>query len=167
VTREPALDMRPTRRGMLTGAGAACLAGTLAACGQAGGTAASATTSWKKSSGSETSPASTRSGSAGSGSAGSGETELANVSAIPEGGGMVITSAKVVVTQPASGDYKAFTAICTHEQCLVDQVADGTINCPCHGSKFSVTDGAVVNGPATEPLAEKTIKVSSGKIYLA
>ena len=42
--------------------------------------------------------------------------------------------------------------MCTHRGCLVATVADGTINCTCHGSKFSIDDGSVVNGPATSPL---------------
>jgi Rieske Fe-S protein len=88
------------------------------------------------------------------------------VAEVPEGGGKVISSAKVVVTQPTSGEYKAFTAVCTHMQCLVDQVADGTIDCPCHGSKFSIKDGSVVAGPAPSPLAAESIKVSGDKIYL-
>jgi Rieske Fe-S protein len=171
VTRESAREIRPTRRGMLTGAGVACLAGTLAACGQSSGTtaAASATTGWKKSSGAKAdsgSKAKTGTGSDAS-SATAGETELASVTEIPEGGGLIFKSLKVVVTQPSAGEYKAFSAICTHEQCTVDQVVDGTIDCPCHGSKFSITDGAVEAGPAPSPLPEKTIKVTSDKIYLA
>ena len=65
------------------------------------------------------------------------------------------------------GEFKAFTAICTHQGCTVDEVADGTINCPCHGSKFKISDGSVAGGPASEPLEEKKIKVSDGKITLA
>jgi nitrite reductase/ring-hydroxylating ferredoxin subunit len=169
VTREPSRDARPTRRGMLAGAGAACLAGTLAACGTGGGAqaVATATSGWKKSSGSGSSDTHTSTGTSGGGGDTSGLTELASASDIPEGGGMIFQSAKVVVTQPTAGEYKAFSAICTHEQCIVDQVADGTIDCPCHGSKFSITDGAVETGPAPSPLPTESIKVSDGKVYLA
>ncbi|MFI7068358.1 transglycosylase domain-containing protein [Kribbella sp. NPDC050124] len=35
----------------------------------------------------------------------------------------------------------------------------GTINCNCHGSRFNISDGSVVNGPATQPLPAKPIAV--------
>jgi len=107
-------------------------------------------------------------GSAASGSSTGGHsgTLLGSAADIPVGGGVVFTSAQVVVTQPAKGAFKAFSAVCTHVGCLCNQVADGTINCPCHGSKFKITNGAVVTGPASAPLPAKTIKVTGGKVYL-
>ncbi|MGV9421931.1 Rieske (2Fe-2S) protein [Streptomyces sp. NPDC003674] len=104
-------------------------------------------------------------GSAGSSPSPSGRT-LASTSDIPEGGGKVFKEQKVVVTQPSKGDFKAFSAICTHEGCTVSAVADGTIDCPCHGSRFRITDGSVANGPATRPLPAETIKVEGNSIRL-
>ena len=79
---------------------------------------------------------------------------------------MVFTDAKVVVTQPTKGVFKGFSAVCTHVGCLCNQVADGTIDCPCHGSKFTITTGAVVAGPAPSPLPAAPITVTDGKILL-
>jgi Rieske Fe-S protein len=86
---------------------------------------------------------------------------------IPVGGGKVFMSHKVVVTQPTKGVFKAFSAVCTHVGCVCNQVANGTINCPCHGSEFKIATGAVVTGPAPAPLPAQLIKVSDGKIFLA
>ena len=72
--------------------------------------------------------------------------------AIPVGGGKVFGDQQVVVTQPTAGQFKAFTSICTHMGCPVAEVADGTINCHCHGSRFDIATGEVKQGPATRPL---------------
>jgi Rieske Fe-S protein len=147
-----------TRRAALAGLGLAGLAGLAATLTACGGPAAS------DSAGS--SPGGGPDGSAAGGGA-AGGTVLGPASDVPVGGGKVFTAAQVVVTQPSAGEYKAFTAVCTHAMCFVDQVANGTIDCPCHGSKFSAKDGSVVTGPASSPLPSKSISVASGQIALA
>ena len=129
-----------SRRGVLIGAGAVGAGIVLVACG--GKESAS---SGSQSSGSETTAAAANS---------------VKTADIPVGGGVVLKEAKVVVTQPKAGEFKAFSAVCTHKQCTVSKVADGTIDCPCHGSEFSAVDGSVVKGPAEKPLAPKTVAVS-------
>jgi Rieske Fe-S protein len=93
-------------------------------------------------------------------------TVLGAASEIPVGGGKIYTAAKVVVTQPARGQYRAFSAVCTHVGCVVSEVAKGTIDCPCHGSEFKITTGAVVTGPAPAPLPKKQIKIENGMVVL-
>jgi Rieske Fe-S protein len=90
---------------------------------------------------------------------------LAATAQVPDGGGKIIDGKNIVITQPESGSFKAFSAICTHEGCIVNNVSNGTINCPCHGSKFSIKDGSVVNGPAPSPLAAIAIKVEGTSIF--
>jgi Rieske Fe-S protein len=86
---------------------------------------------------------------------------------IPVGGGKVFPDQKIVVTQPTSGDFKAFSAVCTHQGCIVADVSGGTINCSCHGSAFDVTTGAVTRGPATSPLPEKKVSISGNGITVS
>jgi Rieske Fe-S protein len=85
---------------------------------------------------------------------------------VPVGGGVVLTKKKVVVTQPTKGAFKCFTAVCTHQGCLVANVSD-TINCSCHGSRYSIADGSVVGGPAPSALAELPIVVEGDDLTLA
>lgn len=91
---------------------------------------------------------------------------LATKSQIPVGGGKVLKPQNVVVTQPSSGEFKAFTAVCTHQGCVVARVAGGEIQCDCHGSRFSIVDGRVTNGPATRTLPSEKITIRGDDIVL-
>jgi Rieske Fe-S protein len=105
------------------------------------------------------------SGSSGSGG-GSGPAVLGKTADIPVGGGVIYTAQQVVVTQPTAGTFKGFSSTCTHLGCTVNKVADGLIQCPCHGSKYSVTDGSVKAGPAPKPLPAENISVKGGQVVL-
>ena len=183
---------RPTRRGVLLGASLAGLGGALAGCSTApvpyGASEAGVVDQNSQDPGAMTSSGAmsgsgTMSGSGGgrpaspaTGKAGKPEkgamgpkvtgTVLGAASEIPVGGGKIFTAAKVVVTQPVRGQYQGFSAVCTHVGCILSEVTNGTIDCPCHGSEFKITTGAVVTGPAPKALPKKQIKIIDGKVVL-
>lgn len=86
---------------------------------------------------------------------------------VPVGGGVVLTDARFVVTQPTPGVYKAFDRTCTHMDCPVKKVEGGGIVCACHGSRFALEDGSVLAGPATRPLTPRTVTVRGDVLDLA
>ena len=90
---------------------------------------------------------------------------LVAVDDVPVGGGVVLGKDRIVVTRPAADDLRAFSAVCTHQGCTVDAVADGTIQCPCHGSRFDATTGAVRHGPAARALPQVAVVVREGKVF--
>lgn len=83
---------------------------------------------------------------------------------VPVGSGVI--TGEVVVTQPVAGDYQGFSAICTHTGCLLNEVVNGRIHCPCHGSRFSL-DGAVISGPAERPLQPIDVRVQGDSVVRA
>ena len=95
---------------------------------------------------------------------------LTATSEVEVGGGVILADQGVVVTQPSSGEFKGFSATCTHQGCTVSSVSDGTINCACHGSRFSIEDGSVVQAAtgltpdAQAPLPEVPIVVDGDSI---
>ncbi|MGW8397876.1 Rieske (2Fe-2S) protein [Streptomyces lydicus] len=147
------------RRAVVAAVGAAGLTAALAACGgmsDAGGSGA------KNAEGGGAQDAGGGGGEAGGGAGGT----LAKTSEIPPGGGKIFKAEKVVVTQPKEGEIKAFSAVCPHAGCVVNEVSGGTINCPCHGSKFDITDGSVKHGPATKALEPAKVNVKGGSVTL-
>ncbi|MGA5413425.1 Rieske (2Fe-2S) protein [Streptomyces pseudogriseolus] len=155
----------PARRTVVAAAGAAGLAVALTACGGSDDDASAVPAQ----SGGAADDAANGGGTGGSsgGDAAGGGTPLASTADIPEGGGKVFADQKVVVVQPSAGEFKAYSATCTHQGCAVKSVSDGLINCPCHNSNFSVADGSVSSGPATKPLPEVRITVDGDSITLA
>ena len=165
MTQEPQRDARATRRGVLAGVGLVGLAGAVSACTSSGSPVGTSGGAYGGAYGGTAAAPSAPAASTPA-AAGNGASALAATSEIPVGSGKIFTPEKVVVTQPVSGDFRAFSAVCTHMGCIVSQISGGTIDCPCHGSQFSIKDGSVVSGPAPSPLAAETIKVSGRSIIL-
>ena len=183
MTTEPQDEPRTSRRGVLLGVGLAGLGGALAGCstaavpyganegGQvpgedspsAGMMATSSPDGGMSTGGMSSSGSGTSGGSSGAMTTG---TVLGEATSVPVGGGVIYAAAKVVVTQPAKGKYHGFSAVCTHVGCILNKISNGTIDCPCHGSEFRITDGSVVTGPADGPLPKKDIKIENGKVVL-
>lgn len=92
---------------------------------------------------------------------------IASTADIPVGGGVIVEEPAVVITQPSEGEFKAFTAICPHQGCLVSEVVDNEIICACHGSRFSGTDGAVLEGPSQQGLTPAGVTVDGGSVVLS
>lgn len=60
---------------------------------------------------------------------------------------------RYAVCRDDGGELHAFSARCTHLGCCVRwNRNENSWDCPCHGSRFGASDGAVLNGPAVEPL---------------
>lgn len=149
------------RRAVLTAGGLVLAGGALAACGGAG----SATTEATTGAAATAAPAAPAPITAAATPPITGA--LASVNQIPVGGGVIVPEPPIVITQPIAGTFKAFTAICPHQGCLVSEVAENQIVCPCHGSLFSAEDGAVVQGPAEQGLTAASIEVNGDSIVLA
>ncbi|MEQ6899572.1 Rieske (2Fe-2S) protein [Nocardioides sp. YIM 152588] len=135
----PLREARATRRMVFSGLGALGVAAALAGCAGDSGSAPTVTAG----------------------------DELATASEVPVGGGIVLTDAKIVLTQPVAGEFKAFTAVCTHQGLTVTSVDAGTIRCSHHGSAYSADSGEVESGPAPSPLAEVAITVDGDRILAA
>lgn len=147
-------DLRISRQKAILGAGLGLIATALAAC----------TTYGKKPEAAGTAATSTAEATPGTGAPGPAPAEaIAKTADVPVGSGVIVD--EVVVTQPSAGVFKGFSSTCTHAGCAVNEVAGGTINCPCHGSKFNL-DGTVANGPATRPLDAQAVTVQGDSIVL-
>lgn len=92
---------------------------------------------------------------------------VAKTSAIPVGSGVIFPKHGVIITQPTAGKFECFSTSCTHLGCTLNKIAAGLIRCPCHGARFSITDGSVKAGPALRPLTRQPFKIENGDIVLS
>jgi Rieske Fe-S protein len=93
---------------------------------------------------------------------------VGSTSEVPLNGGLIIEDPEpIVITQPADGEFLAFTAVCTHQGCTVATVEENVIRCGCHGSQYDASTGEVIGGPAPDPLAPIEINVEGDSISLA
>lgn len=100
---------------------------------------------------------------------GSGGETIAQTSEIPQDSAQKFTNEgqPAVLVHLQNGDFVAYSAVCTHQQCTV-AYQEGQLACPCHGSIFDPADGGqVVNGPAQKPLPEIPIQVQNGEVTKA
>jgi Rieske Fe-S protein len=90
---------------------------------------------------------------------------LAKLAQVPAGGGLILADADVVLTLDTTGTLRGFSATCTHQGCTVGSVEGGAIVCPCHGSRFDISTGAPVAGPATTPLAMVALQIKGDGVF--
>ncbi|KHL11281.1 Rieske Fe-S protein [Mumia flava] len=155
------LDRRRVLQGVAVVGGATVATSLLAACGE--DTSGSTGSGSGARSDAASDPATTDGGSDGGGGGG---TVLGSTSDVPVGGGRLYEGEKVIVTQPTEGEFVGFSAVCTHQGCIVSLIEDDTMTCPCHNSEFSAEDGSVLGGPASEPLPSVAVSVSGDEIVL-
>ncbi len=92
--------------------------------------------------------------------------DVAAVSAVAVGQRIANRDARVVLVRDAMGLF-AFSMVCTHEGCIVEDPAatDGAIVCRCHNARFT-GDGARVSGPATRNLPRHFVEVVGGRVFV-
>jgi Rieske Fe-S protein len=138
----------PTRRQVVLGAGAGlAAAGLLSACVEP-----------------RTTPADDASAIAARGAG----TKVAALADVPVGGAIAVEldGHSLLLTRPAQDEVHLFSSVCTHAGCKVAP-ADGELDCPCHGSRFALADGAVLGGPAADPLAAIAVTIEGADVVLA
>ena len=149
-------EFRPSRRIVFHGLTALGVAAVLAGCGgdDNGSSGTDPATDSKTPTGGKSSGGTTT------------ETVLAETSEVPVGGGLILTDEKIVITQPADGEFKAFSAVCKHQGFTVTSVEDDQIRCDHHGSVYDFESGDNIGGPAPAPLDPIQVTVKNGKILL-
>jgi len=141
----PAINI--SRRHVFAAGGSAAAAVALAACSSAADTGTNSTST---ATGSDSSQAAV---------------ELAKLADIPVGGGIAATldGEPILLAQPTKGTVIAFSAICTHRGCTVKPAAS-EFDCPCHQSRFDLTTGAVLGGPAPRALDNVTVRLEGDAV---
>ncbi|MGK5628726.1 Rieske (2Fe-2S) protein [Streptomyces sp. URMC 123] len=90
--------------------------------------------------------------------------DLGPAAEVPVGGARLYREQRLLVSRPAEGEYRAFSAVCTHQRCVLDKIEGTEANCPCHRSRFDATSGKVLQGPAVAALPPIPVTVRDGNL---
>ncbi|QAY62353.1 Rieske (2Fe-2S) protein [Xylanimonas allomyrinae] len=95
-------------------------------------------------------------------------TRVAGLADVAVGGALAVDvdGHALLLTRPAEREVHLFSSICPHAGCKVAPAGD-ELDCPCHGSRFAPTDGAVLGGPAGAPLAQIPVEIQGSDVVLA
>ncbi|MFC7216596.1 Rieske (2Fe-2S) protein [Streptomyces polyrhachis] len=93
-----------------------------------------------------------------------GDIDLGDPEAVPVGGAKLYRTERVIVSRPTADTYRALSAVCTHQACVLGEIKGDEAICPCHGSRFDTADGTAVHGPATAPLPSLPVSVKDGRL---
>jgi len=164
-TPHPGLTRRVTVPLFALAAGAGSF--LVAACGSSSDSTTSASTNAPASTDSDGGADETPSAGAQTSGSADDAKELASLSKVPVGGGLILADKKIVITRDSGGTVHAFSAVCTHMGCTVGSVSGGAIKCPCHGSTYDASTGKNISGPAPRPLSPVNVTVKGDDIYQA
>jgi len=87
--------------------------------------------------------------------------------AVGSGARFTVEGVPILVTQPKAGDFRAFSAVCTHAGFVMNNVANSEIKCDNHGAVYSAEDGSVLKGPATRALGKITVEVEGDSVLVS
>jgi nitrite reductase/ring-hydroxylating ferredoxin subunit len=94
---------------------------------------------------------------------------VAKTSDIPIGSGKKfdVEGVQILVTQPRAGEFRGFSAICTHAGFVMTNMANSEIKCDNHGAVYSADDGSVLSGPAPRALGKVTVTVEGDDVLVS
>ena len=94
---------------------------------------------------------------------------VAKTADIPVGSGKKfdVEGVPILITQPRAGEFRGFSAICTHAGFVMNNVANSEIKCDNHGAIYSVDDGSVLSGPAPRALGKVTVSVEGDDVLVS
>jgi nitrite reductase/ring-hydroxylating ferredoxin subunit len=94
---------------------------------------------------------------------------VAKTTDIPIGSGKKfdVEGVQILITQPRAGEFRGFSAVCTHAGFVMSNVANSEIKCDNHGAVYSADDGSVLSGPAPVALGKVTVTIEGDDVLVS
>lgn len=94
---------------------------------------------------------------------------VAKTTDIPVGSGKKfdVNGVPILVTQPRAGEFRGFSAVCTHAGFVMSNIANSEIKCDNHGAVYSADDGSVLSGPAPRALGKVSVTVEGDDVLVS